>query len=60
MSHNVIAINFKVDYSAMLPTKPIPKTVSFTIGSEVMLPTLNQEGKIYDQKIDFFCQMGPG
>lgn len=44
----------------MLPTKPQAKSVSFTIGSEIMLPTLNFDNKIQDQKIDFFCQMGPG
>ena len=55
MSHNLIGLNFRVDYQAVLPTKPQSKSVTFTIGSEVMLPTLNHDNKIHDQKIDFFC-----
>lgn len=32
MPHNLIALNFKVEYSAALPTKPVPKTVNHVIG----------------------------
>lgn len=27
MAHNLIALNFKIEYTAVLPTKPTPKTV---------------------------------
>jgi len=60
MPHNMIALVFRVEYTAMLPIKPHARSISYTIGWDIMLPTLNSEMQIHDQKIDFFCKMGPG
>lgn len=58
--HGLMALNFKVEYSATLPTKPMPKTVQYTIGWSSYLPELNASKQVLDQRIDFYCQMGPG
>jgi hypothetical protein len=40
MAHNLIAFNFKVEYSSELPTKPVVKTVNHTIGWSTFLPEI--------------------
>jgi len=41
MPHSLVAINFKVEYSATIPTKPHPKVVSYVIGWYSFLPDLS-------------------
>lgn len=59
MAHRLVAINFKIEYSANLPTKP-PRTVNYTVAWATFLPSLNSQNQAYDQKVDLFLTMGPG
>lgn len=40
MAHRLVALNFKIEYSAILPTKP-PRPVNHTIAWATFLPSLN-------------------
>ena len=42
MPHNLMALNFKIEYVANLPLKPSKKQVSYILGWQTMLPALNQ------------------
>jgi len=48
MPHNLFALNFKIQYTASLPTKPVPMTVSHTIGWSTFLPSINQQNMAHD------------
>jgi hypothetical protein len=43
MPHNMVAFVFRVEYTALLPIKPHARSISYTIGWDIMLPTLNSE-----------------
>ena len=60
MQHPLIALNFKVEYSASLPTLPSPTSVTYTIAWSTHLPELNQHKEVLNTTVDFFCTMGPG
>lgn len=55
-----VAVTFKVVYSAMLPVDRTTREFNYTIGWDIVLPGLNHEGSLFDQKMDFFLRMGPG
>lgn len=48
MPHNLLALNFKVEYSANLPTKPAPKPVHYVIGWQTYLPSINSSHLAHD------------
>lgn len=60
MGHSLCGFHFRVVYEAILPLKPHPKTVTYTLGWSTYLPEIDAQREISDQRVDFFCQMGPG
>ena len=57
---NLVALTVKLVYTATLPIDKYPRECSFTLGWDTILPSLNQEGKLHDQKVDLFLNLGPG
>jgi hypothetical protein len=63
-AHSLIAINFKIEYTASLPTlntassynRESKATVCVAYGS--FMPRI-VAGSVDEQNIDFFCEMGP-
>ena len=59
--HPLVALCFKVIYTAKIPTKKNSNRQEFIVGWEVSMPTLISGSELPPlQKIDFFCKQGPG
>lgn len=51
-----IALTFKLVYTVQIPLEKMLRKLDFTIGWEAIMPSLNREGALFDQKIDFFLK----
>ena len=58
--HLSVALCIKVVYAAKLPTKPAPIPMEYTVGWDIFMPTFTNGEVTPQQRIDFFCQQGPG
>ena len=59
--HPLVALCFKVIYTAKIPTKRSSNRQEFIVGWEVSMPSLISDSELPPlQKIDFFCKQGPG
>lgn len=48
MGHRLLGFHFRVVYEAILPLKPHPKTVTYTLGCSTFLPEINAQREICD------------
>jgi hypothetical protein len=57
--HNLVALSFRVEYVAQMPSKNAVQDVRYSVGWGTFLPTLNAGQQAMDQKVEIFCDMGP-
>ena len=58
--HPLVAIVFRVEYKAILPTDVDNKEVNFTLAWTYHVPTINQVGGLSDEVIETEFELGPG
>ena len=55
-----MALLFRIEYKAVLPTDKYNETLNFTLGWCLHLPELNTLGELSDEGVEVDIELGPG